>query len=825
MKDKINLKLDSPYKVKVETLEEFETSLFFETYKKAAKIVKGICETNQYQRKKKNQIEESGGRLEENTYTVLPFLGNRGTGKTSVMVSFATSFLQDYQKENLREQDIYEKLGVKGLEAKFHVLNMIDATILEAPEEIIEIVMVRMLDQLKKKEEEQITAKRRYWEEFDRDRRRLMQDFGETIEAVHNLFYKKDRTSRIDTTPMEYLRGMGISWNLKNQIRKLIEDYIKTISYLDFTEESDDYLVFMIDDIDMNVKNCYEFLEIVRCYFMMPNVIVLLSTNYEQLHQMCQNYYRKLLHYESRSSYEIRRINGLANEYLEKIIPTGRRVFLPSIRSEEETVSIEINGRNGNKLTIREEILGTIYQYTGLLYMPKGEERHFMEPKTLRKLTNYKQELSLLTPITKKTGYKVLEEKEIVQSNMDWMYYDVVNRLAFLKLEGQYLSVFQEIVQQSSISRNSILIQELLEYFDPEEEDEKFIFYLNRNEKTSYGDVLYLLEKCKSWQVEEKKLTECILALYMVFIYKQFLLIDFGRESSKKRKERPAFFAQLAGKNDMGFLTNYLFPSINISIPYLKGLTLQGEQNKSEIVDEKIIPFSAKQENSNIKDVLDIIVRKKSKDADDLHIFEAVHIFALFQPGEAGKTAVIDFLNFIPYIFEFKVYMPEVLDYYIEVMKLEKGEDDLLRKKSVYFMMKEWEEKFQTTSIIPFYSMDFMFQLSGVIHEKMQKYVGKTVLKEDAREIFIELFQIIGEELKKLDKFYTEYERKTKEEPEIMNYFEIYKENPLIKILGIYEETLSKKQERIWEMIILIFVDQTYVEGRKAVSDDFVMQN
>ncbi len=828
---KINLKLDSPYRVKVESLEEFETSLFFETYKKAAKIIQEICQTRQtiWKKTKEYTKEDVSSIVEENTYTIVPFLGNRGTGKTSAMLSFAVSFLKNYDcmqvyQEN-KIKEIYEKLNVKGLKARFHVLDMIDATILEAPEEIIEIVLVRMLDQLREIEEREAGRERRYREDFEKKKRYFMQSFEETIEAVYNLFHKKSVSDKMDYIPIDYLKGMRISWNLKKQIRRLITDYTKILSEFDFTEKNDNYLVIMIDDIDMNVKNCYEFLEIVRCYLMVPDVIVLLSTNYEQLHQMCQSYYRRILYrdreYVSLSDYETRRINGLANEYLEKMIPTGRKLFLPSVRSEEETTSIRIGEKDGKNLTIREEILGNIYQYTGLLYYPNGEERHFMEPKTIRKLTNYKHELSLLHSINKKKGYDLsTEDKLTLETNLNWMYHDVVNRLAVLKLDGEYLYLFREIIEQSSANRNNLIIRRLLEYFDPLKEDKKFITYLDKRAKVSYGDVLYVLEKCKDWQTQEKRLVECIIALYMVFIYKQLVLTDFGQnkdvESSIKRKinKVQSIFSLLSGANNMGFLTQYIFPDIVLQKPENRG---QNEEN-DDVPKQKLISFTVRQENCKIKNVLDSIVEKSDNLENKIYIFQIVTMFSLFQSADIGENVSIDLLNFIPYIFEYSSYMPKVLEY----LKGKIAPRNIQTSSNLQVEMDKWKEKFTTTCIIPFYSVDFMYHLSKVIHEKMQIYNGRTVSEEEIKYMFIEIFKIIGEELEELDRFYNEYERKI--EIESVSYYEIYKENPFIKKLGIYEEPFSEFQEDLWKTIIFMFANQEPAKMTVQTSDNSMQE-
>ena len=107
----IAIKLDSPYKPKIEEFNEFENSLFQESYKIACDSVRDIIarqpNTNN------NCTEENNLPLYINSnmiYNIVPFIGDRGSGKTSVMLSFR-KYLNDYQRGRLKESNTDFDLG------------------------------------------------------------------------------------------------------------------------------------------------------------------------------------------------------------------------------------------------------------------------------------------------------------------------------------------------------------------------------------------------------------------------------------------------------------------------------------------------------------------------------------------------------------------------------------------------------------------------------------------------------------------------------------------------------------------------------------------
>lgn len=90
----IFIKLDAPYRIKYENIESFNDSIFSSVYAQASYLVREIIEKNEEYH---NNKRKRGNRYrnQEQIYNVISFVGGRGIGKTSCMLSFA-EYLKDY---------------------------------------------------------------------------------------------------------------------------------------------------------------------------------------------------------------------------------------------------------------------------------------------------------------------------------------------------------------------------------------------------------------------------------------------------------------------------------------------------------------------------------------------------------------------------------------------------------------------------------------------------------------------------------------------------------------------------------------------------------
>ena len=109
---------------------------------------------------------------------------------------------------------------------------------------------------------------------------------------------------------------------------------------------SSNFLVIPIDDVDICSADIYRCCEEIRNYLVLPNVIILMAADHEQLvHVMYQKYLqmnKELLTYEPENAKE--ECSRLASGYLLKLLPVNHIVELPEWdkMAEEEWLSLSL---------------------------------------------------------------------------------------------------------------------------------------------------------------------------------------------------------------------------------------------------------------------------------------------------------------------------------------------------------------------------------------------------------------------------------------------------------------------------------------------------
>lgn len=126
----IEIRDNEELKIKIEKLEEFDNSIFANVYKRATESTVGIVNNENKEHKDQNNI--------------IAFVGARGTGKSSAMISFANAL------KNKKEGDIDKYEPFKDLKNwNFSEIDTIDPSMLENNESIFEIIIAKMFAKFK----------------------------------------------------------------------------------------------------------------------------------------------------------------------------------------------------------------------------------------------------------------------------------------------------------------------------------------------------------------------------------------------------------------------------------------------------------------------------------------------------------------------------------------------------------------------------------------------------------------------------------------------------------------------------------------------------
>lgn len=401
-------RLDAVNRIKYEHYEEFEESLFADVYEKAVVLTSYIVDANL-----RDECEKTlDGRacMEEQYSNIIAFLGERGMGKSSAMLSFAL-FLKKYDDKKIEGR---YKLSCKipfeiNHPLKFYVLPRIDAAMLVKGENLIDIVLAKM------------------WSDF---RQRIDESMGqqsegretrECFEAVKKSYevYQRAVSGRDDRnmTSIRQMDELARCLNLRNDFRKLVNAYLEYMS----GRCSCSFFVLTIDDLDIVSGRTDEILEQIRLFLMVPKVIVLATADYGRLYLECNKSLSSSLicpgNIEER---EKRQIRGYTEKYLAKIFPSNMRIHMPRLNviggipftlNVQELGIIEQEKNASTTMDQTEDkqaLFWMIAYYSGIMMYPFDNHLHILQKQSLRAIVNELFELKTLKDMSEQSRFRAV---------------------------------------------------------------------------------------------------------------------------------------------------------------------------------------------------------------------------------------------------------------------------------------------------------------------------------------------------------------------------------------------------------------------------------
>ncbi len=535
---------ETEFRAVIEKPDELSNSLFKNIYNKALRNIYQITRENEegYRDKKRNK-EKNGQTIKsfEGVNNITAFMGDRGTGKTSTMLSFLNYLLKiDKVKEHL-DEDYHKKLE----EYEFITIDVIDPSFLEKNESILETVIAKMFS--------------KFQENLDNysfeDKKEFIKQFQNIYRAIRLMTINKSEKLKNDAYSediIESLVGLASSSNMRECISELVDVFLDKMGNGRNTKK---FLIIPIDDLDNNLKQSVEIAEQIRKYLMIPNVIILMSLKGEQLKDSVEetfyNNYRNLTE-KGRLSDDPKQ---MAEKYLEKLIPNGRKIHLLRmddiklmkkvkfdviIEEENNDTQREFNG------TLEEVLIRYTYIKTGMIFIAPKKSLHPLVPKNLREYSNYISILSKLKDINRESDS---DDKRI---NIEVFKNYVVNQWGNRCLTKKYYNIVQEFILMDSGEKNHYVVTNYRTMLNKNLEkiikndfnkDKIFgdintkiasnpIFNINNiSRNISIGDVLEVFNLYSSYDDENiKNFKFMIKCLYSIMFYEN-LLIEKDQES------------------------------------------------------------------------------------------------------------------------------------------------------------------------------------------------------------------------------------------------------------------------------------------------------
>lgn len=472
----------------------------------------------------------------ESPNNLFAFLGERGSGKTSCMLTVRELLCHEngnnrdvlneiFGDEESVNKDILRKTDFYGCE-------VIDPLFFDNKHNILELFIGTLFRGLDKR-------RKNLLEQYDNEA--LFKSFADVKRILPLL---KRCTDSLDFDDLEQLKDLSASLDLKEAVRKLVQVYLKCV----FGNEHG-RLVLCIDDIDLDMEDGYRLVEHIRRYLNMPELIILMSIKLEQLGNVIRIKYTKdfqILFDKSdpkskesiKDSGEDYRevVNRIVERYITKLLPLNQRIILPSVNELfDNEIHIYRKGndkREGILKPLKRGILEQIYLRTRMLFYNTKNLVSYIVPRNLRDFCNF---LHLLYNLKKVSSHE--EALPNLKYFKDY-FYDVwcTNNLDqdALCVTRKLRNIFNanqinQVVIQYLYSRFYFLFEKLNTQSDSIKEIINILEKDNIKYNISLGDVLALLDWLDKVLYEEYDLK----LLFAIKTFYSFSLYETYRKEEK----------------------------------------------------------------------------------------------------------------------------------------------------------------------------------------------------------------------------------------------------------------------------------------------------
>lgn len=753
--NKYKIVVDGLTAIKYEEQNEFLNSVSVDAYRKAKEITEKILKENKNFRELKNSgVTGNKLRNSEQIYNILFFTGAKGSGKTSTMLSYM-EFLKDYYRKKEKCNSEFKLVTIAN--PMFTGLEYIDASVMDRKEDILGCILSKMLKKWKEEELRSYENQRMgiiQTNDYSYRKRSISMAFDRVYTNLKNLRSSKDVIEDEDDTFLETLEKLSLSWNLKESFQELVEKYLEIMKYPD-TESlkiENHFLVISIDEADMNIEHGFEIIEQIRQYLMGPNIIVLLSADYAQLEKICNNHYSREFSATNKFENMEHHIKRLTREYLEKIIPSDRRIFMPSGNEwkllDKEQIEVYYNEDKEENYaigTIREIIQTDCKKYLGIELYKDGDLIKFFTPDTLREFSVWIKKMNEFLCIENEDP--LLRKKKVYE----WFWEEKFPSI--LKKENISYKLYSSLNDLKPYEQIDLMKNKLMENI--------------KSAENNTDNILEMISLLKTKDVEERKLST-ICSLFLSMQMTQMI-------NENKNKEYLKYFSQCGlwgnWEEKMGFeyvikelgklkigghIQCINFSELNSALE-LQVAEFADESNKSsEIIKSEMI----KMENFQYIILFFGIPRGLDENENPWEVVTESHSIRLKDEYRTiwSRNGIFSFSNAILNVLK-GCKLTELFCKCIE-MKLKGNNISNKKAKGTADSISIFSTLAQTNRmLIPIYNIEFLIKLGKELESAFMGGPAMELSLENVSILLVRYCKIIKENLKKYDQeFFTDYE-------------------------------------------------------------------
>ena len=272
--------------------------LLGEYYKKIANLIEDrIDEVNSYKRAGFD-IDNIN---EVKMHDAILVYGSRGNGKSTVMINLKDFITGDYRSDETEGR----------LKNKVKIFETIDPTIQEEDEDFLLVILSAILKEVENHQDEKYSKR---------------DGFYDSLESVLKIVEATRSKKKDDIDIFDKFYGLKSGVGLAEELHNLFK-YTKDIFNVDI-------LIIPIDDVDMNLKQGYQIADSIRKYMSSPYIIPIVAFNIRQMRVVTKFHKYKEFNLKIDSKFEsdeLSFLQSLPNDYLSKVFPPNRRIYLKSV--------------------------------------------------------------------------------------------------------------------------------------------------------------------------------------------------------------------------------------------------------------------------------------------------------------------------------------------------------------------------------------------------------------------------------------------------------------------------------------------------------------
>lgn len=468
-----------PDEVSIEDYTQWENSTFSEVYKKAEQCFKQILS---HEDGELGDLDQPFKPLNSHS-NILAFVGDRGSGKTSAMISFVKACVEG----KLPVFDARERQCV------FYMLPIVEPSRLSQKETIVASVVAQIYSEL---------------EDYLRGSSGKTIDQALVTQIANQCAKVREAVRTQGLSPQDLLQEsvddfsqlslLAQTKRLRESLRQLIDSYLKLRGQ---DARGHPVLILPVDDIDTSIPNAYRLTEELQNHLAIPNVVVTLALKTEQLSDALEQQFIS----EFRDLCQAQRLMDtrsleMATKYLQKFIPPQRRIEMPALELYSVArCRVSLDHKTSQPLT--HLFFSLVTDKTGILLVEDKEGGHPLIPRNLRALH---QTLLFLQGMENVSELKGAQGRRTLLSQLDslesWLLdglnylptplYRILRRFSTHSDEGLAAFLWRSI---SGVLAERVCAQEIRDLLGRE----------IRNENISLGDILYLLTMLQQTDAED----------------------------------------------------------------------------------------------------------------------------------------------------------------------------------------------------------------------------------------------------------------------------------------------------------------------------------